>query len=63
MMTILLRCGGRRFVMTMGAGIVDTLLLIGGHLSGEQYVTVTIATIGAFITANTWQQIKTGEPE
>jgi hypothetical protein len=55
--------GGRRFLITLGAGIVDAVLVWHGKISGTDYVTLTIATVGAFIGANTWQkreQIKAG---
>lgn len=50
------RCGGRRFVMTIGAGLVNTLLLMCGYIGEQSYVTLTIATVAAYIGANTVQK-------
>lgn len=45
----------RRFVMTIGAGVVDTLLVLLGTITNEQYVVLTLGTVGAYITAATWR--------
>lgn len=50
--------GGRRFVMTVGAGLVDTALLALGKLTGEQYVMLTMGTVAVYIGANTFQKAK-----
>lgn len=50
------RCGGRRFFLTIGAGIVDTLLLMGGFIGEQSYVTLTIATVAVYIGGNTYQK-------
>lgn len=50
--------GGRRFALTVGAGIVDTVLLWFGKLSESGYVTLTLATIAAYLGVNTTQKIK-----
>lgn len=44
--------GGRRFVMTMGAGIVNTALFAVGIMTEGGYITLTLATVGAYLTAN-----------
>jgi hypothetical protein len=49
--------GGKRFFMAMGAGIVNTLLLIFGFISPEIYRDLTIATVGVYIGAQTWEQV------
>ena len=49
--------GGRRFLLTLGAGVVDTLLLVGGYLDQATYATLTLATVGAYIGSSTFQQI------
>ncbi len=41
--------GGTRFVMTVGAGIVDTGLVVFDKLTGDQYVTLTLGTVAVFI--------------
>jgi len=43
--------GGTRFVMTVGAGLVDTMLLLLGKLTGEQYVMLTMGTVAVYIGA------------
>ena len=50
------RCGGRRFFMTMGSGVVNTLLLMGGYIGEQSYVTLTIATVAVYIGGNTYQK-------
>ena len=49
--------GGRRFLMTVGAGLVDTGLLIGHFMSAEIYRDLTLATVGAYIAAGTAQHV------
>lgn len=51
-------CGGRRFVMVVGAGFVHTGLFISHVLSESGYITLTLATVGAYIGANTMESIK-----
>lgn len=48
--------GGRRFVMTMGCGIVTTILCWFGKIDGGTYATVICATVAAYITGNTAQK-------
>lgn len=58
--------GGRRFLVTVGAGLVDAVLLWAGKLSDGGYVTVTLATVAVYIGANTYQkreQIKAGNTD
>ena len=50
--------GGRRFLLTVGAGIVHTILLWAGKLSGEQFVMLTASTVAVYIGANTYQKSK-----
>lgn len=51
-------CGGRRFLMTVGAGVVDSLLLIGHFIDQGTYATLTLATVGVYIGASTMQQMQ-----
>lgn len=50
--------GGRRFTLTVGAGLVHTLLLWFGKISGEQFVMLTASTVAVYIGANTYQKSK-----
>lgn len=53
--------GGRRFIATIGAGAVTSLLQWFGKLdpSGTTYAIVIIGTVGAFVTGNTTQKVMT----
>lgn len=55
--------GGRRFLVTIGAGTFTTILQWFGKLdpSGTTYAMVVIGTVGAFITNNTWQKTSTAK--
>ena len=52
--------GGRRFLVTIGAGSFTTMLQWFGKLdpAGNTYMLVVIGTVGAYITGNTAQKIK-----
>lgn len=50
--------GGRRFLLTLGCGAMTTLLCWFAKITGEVYATVIIATVGGYITGNTWQKVK-----
>jgi len=52
--------GGRRFLITIGAGTFTTLLQWFGKLdtNGSTYSLVIIATVGAYIAGNTTQKVK-----
>jgi hypothetical protein len=47
--------GGRRFIITLGAGVATTFLQYTGHLdpAGSTYALVTAATVGAYIAGGT----------
>lgn len=55
--------GGRRFFMTMGAGIVNTILFAWGVLSENGYITLSGMTIGAYVAANTFESWKGDAPQ
>lgn len=50
--------GGRRFLLTVGAGLVNTALLIMGCVSEQTYLTLTLSTVAVYISANTVQKMK-----
>lgn len=50
--------GGRRFILTVGSGFVNAILLWFGKLSSEAYTTIVLATTAVYIGANTAQKIK-----
>lgn len=50
--------GGRRFLMTMGAGAVHGVMLVTKHLDQQTYMTLTLATVAVYISANTYQKTK-----
>lgn len=52
--------GGRRFCMTIGAGLISTGLLISGYLTEGGYVTLQLATVGAYIASNVVQKYNEG---
>lgn len=60
MRAILENAGGRRFVVTVGAGVMTSLLQYLGKLdpAGTTYAMVIIGTVGAFIAGNTTQKVK-----
>jgi len=51
----------QKFVVTIGCGIVTSLLCWFDKIGGEVYATVIIATVGAFIAGEVTQHIK-GNP-
>lgn len=57
--------GGRRFLITIGAGTFTTLLQWFGKLdaNGTTYSIVIIATVGAYIAGNTTQKVKAATKE
>lgn len=48
--------GGRRYALTLMVLAIATLLCWFDKLSGEQWVTITIAIVAAYLTANTMQK-------
>ena len=50
--------GGRRFIMTMGCGIVCTFLVWFGKIDGAIFRDVLIATVAVYIGGNTYQKVK-----
>lgn len=50
--------GGRRFIMSMLIGISTTMLTYLAKIDGPTYSLVTLGTVGAYITGNTIQKVK-----
>lgn len=48
--------GGRRFLLTLGAAVVNTFLLLHDKLDSSAYVTLTLGTVAAYITGATVQK-------
>lgn len=59
---IFTRFGGRRFVMAMGCGIVNTGLVQLGSITPEVYQWIILGSVAAYITGNTAQKMTPGEP-
>lgn len=53
--------GGRRFLMTVGAGVVNTGLFVCKCLSESGYINLTMATVGSYLAANTIEGWKNGK--
>lgn len=47
--------GGTRFLLTVGAGIVNSILCWHGKITSGDFVLVTAATVATFIGAGAWQ--------
>lgn len=50
--------GGKRFILTLGCGIVTSVLVWFGKISDAVYATVIIATVGAYIAGETTEKVK-----
>lgn len=48
--------GGRRFVLTVGGGLISTALFVGGYLTESGYITLQLATVGSYIASNVVQK-------
>ena len=57
-MNLLETLGGRRFIMSMLVGATTALLTYLGKIDGSTYSLVTLGTVGAYITGNTFQKVK-----
>lgn len=49
--------GGRRFVLTIGASILYTMLLIADLIGENSYITLQMMTVGAFMAASAAQHV------
>ena len=52
----MIKCGGRRFLLVVGCGLVYTGLLIGDCLDSGAYVALQMATVAAYIAGNGYQK-------
>lgn len=52
------KLGGRRFVLTMGSGIVSTVLVWFGKITPEVFSNIIMWTVAAYITGGTVDNIK-----
>lgn len=60
----MLSVGGRKFLLTVISGAGTFVLCFMGKITGEVYATVTIATVGAFIAGNVYQdRAKIAQPK
>lgn len=48
--------GGRRFLLTVGAGIVSSALVWFGKITSSDYVLLIGATVATYIGSNTYQK-------
>lgn len=48
--------GGRRFLLSLGAGAIPSLLVWGGFISDVVYRDIILGTVGAYIAGNTIQK-------
>lgn len=51
--------GGRKFFLSVGCGVVSTVLLWFGKLTSSDFVMLAGFTVGAYITGGTLENIKT----
>ncbi len=42
--------------MTIGAGLISTALLVQGYITESGYITLQLATVGAYIAGNVVQK-------
>jgi hypothetical protein len=50
--------GGRKFLLTLGCGLVTTVLVWFQKIDGATYSLVILGTVGAYITGNVVQKGK-----
>jgi hypothetical protein len=48
--------GGRRFFLCLGCGAVSTVLVWFAKISGSEYVTLVLGTVGVYTAGNTTQK-------
>lgn len=55
--------GGRTFLLTVGAGIFNSILVWHKSITSSDFALVTGATLGAYIAANAYQAVKGSTPD
>lgn len=55
--------GGRRFLLTLGCGLVNSGLLVAGYLSESGYVQLILGTVAVFITGASLRRDRKSLPE
>lgn len=55
---MIIKYGGRRFLLTLGCGCATAFLAWFGKIDGATYAMVELGTVGAYIGGNTYQKIK-----
>lgn len=51
--------GGRRFLLTLGAGIVNTALLVTAFITENVYAQLTFATVAVYIAGRAYTEVRT----
>lgn len=54
--------GDEKFVLTMGAGVINTCLLLLHFIDQGTYATLTISTVAAFIGGNVIENMRNRTP-
>lgn len=50
--------GGPRFLLTVGNGLVCAMLLVGGFLTGSEFVAIVMGTTAVYIAARSHEKVK-----
>jgi predicted metal-binding transcription factor (methanogenesis marker protein 9) len=50
--------GGRRFILSLGAGVATTVLAWWSKITPEIYRDVILGTVGLYISGSTYQKVK-----
>lgn len=58
---LIVSLGGRRFILSCGAGIVSSVLVWYAKITPEIYRDVILGTVGMYIAGNTFQKVRTPE--
>jgi hypothetical protein len=51
----------RKFLLTVGCQLLTTILVFMDKIDGDTYGWVTVGVLGAYVTGNVVQKLKTGE--